>query len=308
MKAKFGIIWNYKWPILLYLSALIVVQIGPYYYKSDTYRAFLYVQLPILYDLLRDYEFVVTCTLFGLGAAIPLFGMPSIKSAFGRNLPLNEKGLLTFLKLLDVPVEFKLDRFCQKICHTTPEDAKKKSVASFASSIFLEITQPEKQFKTIIESIFGYYSAIDTTNAKFKVVLFFIDNDTISGMPFYYPRDCSPSTPVDVLRNPKSAVMVAVKSGRPVIIENIKKPPKGIEFARAEGDDRPGSIMCFPIRINHVNKSRMVLSVFTETPGYFKKSNLEIYEFVIKPFQKRLVIEYCLLALKKMVQAQKGEV
>ncbi|MFP5223275.1 MAG: hypothetical protein ACLGSA_13370 [Acidobacteriota bacterium] len=300
-------LWRYKVPIILYICALVVVQIGPYYYRSDTIRGYLFVEIPSAYDFLRSYELLITVLLFVSGATIPLFGAPSIKAAFGRHLPLNEKGLLTFLKQLDVPVEYKLDRFSQKISKLTDEKEKRKPSSSFVKSLFLDITQPEKQIKTIIESIWGYYSAIDTTNSNFKVVLFFFEEELVQDPMFYYPRHCAPCTPIDILKDPKSAVMVAAKTGHPVIIEDINKSPKEVIFVRQEGDGRTGSIMCFPILINHVNKPKMILSIFTETPGYFRRSNQKIYEFVLKPFKKRLVIEYCLLFLKKTVQTQREE-
>lgn len=299
--------WRYKLPISLYMAAAIVSQIGPWYYRSATLQADVLAFSPPLSQFLASHELAVVTSNIVLTALMAIFGIPAVKVALGKHIPLNENGLLTFLKMLEVPVQYKLDRFCQKIEALSSGAGSGKSAAQ-AKQLFLDITQPDKQIKTIVESIFNYYSAIDTTNSTFKVVLFFVKKGKIVDDPiFYYPRSCAPSTPINKLNSPGTAIMKAVETGKPVILDDIRKAPKDASFVRIDGDDRDGSLMCYPIRIHHINEIRMVLSVFTETPDYFKRKNEKIYRFVIEPFQLRLVIEYCLLTLKKSVLAQEAK-
>lgn len=296
-------IWRYKYPILLYVVASAVAQMGPYFFRSLNIQQSVAKASPLLAEVMLANEPSIIAINTLLSISIALFGIPKIKTALSQHLPLNELGLLTFLRMLDVPVEYKLDRFSKKAHEVLSAGDSLNRKVTNPKSIFNEITQPDKQINTIIEAIWYYYKSIDSGNTKIKVVLFFINNGIIDpGEVYYFPRDCAPNTSTDLISDPRTALMRSVRSGKMVVIDSVKNPPKDVIFARAEGDDRDGSLVCAPIKVNRLQQVRMVISLFAEKPKYFTKNDTEIYKFVLEPFQKRLIIEYCLLKIKSAVQ------
>lgn len=151
---------------------------------------------------------------------------------------------------------------------------------------------------------FYFFTTIDKQNRKIKVVVFNIDeNLTIADTSHYYPRDSHPTTPKELLDNPKSPIINAAKKQKLIIVEDTQNPPQNIEFMKAKDDERRGSLICYPILIPRLKRVRMVVSVFApHSPGYFQEYQRRVYDFVLERFRKRLAIEYCLLLLKKQLQ------
>ena len=309
MKNKLKLAWAFKWPVALYIISSIISQLGQLFFRSSSIQAKVTGISPWTAELMRNNEFE-TCFAFVLfGTIISIYGIPKVRTALGKYIPLNETALLSFLQSLEIPVQYKLDRFSKKIALILKNRELAAPKANSPESMFLEITQPEKQFNTIVEAIWYYHKLVDNSNTSFKVVLFFVEDEALDENTIYYfPRDCSPSTPPSLLADPKTAVMRSARTGKMTIIENVTKPPKDITFVRVEGDDRSGSLLCYPVKINQLNKVRMVISIFCETPNYFSRKSEAIYEFLLAPFKKRLVIEFCLLKLKEEVLTAKEAV
>lgn len=293
--------------LLLYFGAAFIAQAGPIFYRFTGVQTTIKRNIPILYDMLIGNDITIFSFCFILSAGLSIYGIPKVKLIFS-SIP--EKGLLTLFELIDTPVQYKLDRFSNKLKEIKELDASQSKKSGInAKDIFLDITQPVKQIKTIVESIFYYFTSLEDEKISAKVVVFFTkDMELLEDIgPYYYPRDCVPSTPISLLKNPKSPLMTAARTKKPVIIESVKKPPRDIEFVRQPDDDRDGSLLCYPININHLNEVRMVISIFCTTPKFFTKENRAYYEFVLEKFKKRLVIEYSLLILKDRVEAKGGK-
>ncbi len=243
--------------------------------------------------------------LFLKNHPIMMVGFTAIWPAIGANLeifskkhiPLNEQGLLTFLETLERPVQTKLDRFSRKA--TALLDHNNKSISK--QKFFCELTRPFKQIGAIVEAIYSYYKAIDNMGTSFKVVIFFVDNEKILERPlFYYPRDKRPSTPIELLQDEKSTVMTAIKKRKMIVVDDTSK--SGANFVTEDDEKREGSIICYPVIIPGFNRVRLVISKVEDKSKYFSIKNKKIYEFVLRPFSRRLIVEYCLWLMREHVK------
>lgn len=215
---------------------------------------------------------------------------------------MDAKCLGIFLSALEQPVQLKLDRFANAL-----KDAKGATKKVKAKDTFNAITQPRIQCQRIVDAMYSFYCNVDDLDTKFKVVLYFIDEEKIKDNAIYAPLDSPPTTPVKSLSAQDSPIMTAVRKREPVILESVRSSNGSAKFVfRDQEDHRDGSLLCYPIMINHIGSAPMVLSIFTDTPKYFNKENRVAYDYVFKKFQNRLAIEYCLMVLKDATKTSGG--
>ena len=175
-------------------------------------------------------------------------------------------------------------------------------------SVFDEITQPTKQIAEIARAICDLFNLATTDKKRrnlIRVVLATInENNEITGLPIYYPEDEPVRSTVDALNDPSSAIRIAAKTRRIVIITDIAKELKKAKGKRKFADtgneqDNVGSLICYPVLHNGTKRVPFVISIHCEDAGYFKEDFIDLYELTLQRFALRLSLEYSLLTIKE---------
>jgi hypothetical protein len=290
-------LWKARWLWLRILITSVIPCLLLSYYQVNDIKIEINDMSPWLGRHLSSSPFSVNFFCFLIIAISQFLGNKSLREAVLSRIPLNETGLLTFLRVLERPVQKKLDRFTS-VAHELLSD-ERQDVQYSDSEIFCKITKPLEQMACILESIYQFYIGIDSDDARFKIVLYFVERGRLLEKPLLYsPSDCHPTTPIRLLSNSRSPIMTAIRLKKLCLIEDISKPPSGVEFIRGDDRERTGSLLCYPVTVQHIGEVRMVISILCEgRANYFKKGNSKIYNFVFEKFRNRLVIEYGLYML-----------
>lgn len=207
------------------------------------------------------------------------------------------EGLLTLLAALDGVVGAKLNRFAS---HFANRDKLTKETA------FCEITHPEKQIDELVRGICEYFNASQPTKQRrlIRVVLAVLDKGNVVALPIFFPLDEPVKATVEELNRPRSALQIAAKSKKILILEDIAKEVKRPEGKRRyvtteSEDDHSGSLICYPVVFNHTREVPFVISIHCEQEGFFKNPNAELYALSLQRFALRLCLEYSLQQLKE---------
>ena len=297
-------VWKYKVPISLNLVASGIAQLVPLYYKLPDFQAEVKSCYPAVDRFLTNNPVHVFLINWFALFLLPMISILMVKKVISKTIPMDEEKLSIFFAALEQPVQVKLNRFARKAvqilsAHDKPSGKK----------IFDEITQPRKQCKRIIEALYSFYMNVDNRGADFKVVLYFIEDGAVQKDVIYAPPNLPPATSIATLSAPDAPIMTAVRTREPVILEDIQDRSGPVKFVfRDKEDHRTGSLLCYPIVINHMGVAPMVLSVFSNVPNYFNKTNKPVYDYVFRKFQSRLAIEYCLMIIKHSVNGTGGKI
>jgi len=295
--AFFEKVWKYKVPISLNLVAAGTAQLVPLYYKLPNFQADVKASFPAIDSFLINHPVHVFIINWLALFLLPMLSVFMVKRAISKSIPMDEEKLSSFFAALEQPVQIKLNRFATKVV-----SLKESREGISGKKIFDEITQPRKQCRKIVEALYSFYTVVDEKNAEFKVVLYFVEDGEIKKNTIYAPPHLPPATSVEHLSAPDSPIMTAVRTREAVILEDIQDMRGPVRFVfRDQEDKRKGSLLCYPIVINHIGSAPMVLSVFANIPSYFNKNNKPVYDYVFRKFQNRLAIEYCLMVIKAAV-------
>ena len=219
-----------------------------------------------------------------------------------RHAP-DQRGLLTLFDTIEDVVGEKRERFAQKL----QEFREKKSPGTKldGAAVFLSITQPRQQIDSIIEGVLLFFKGIQSRkDTSLRVSLIEVKNRHPVDFLCFFPRDKGPRSAIKDLDNPNSAAARAIKAGGIVVIEDIKSAANKDQFrvtdpSRAEEE---GSMICYPV-LDRSNRAVVLLvCLCSDVPRYFLGRSRKMYGWVFSKFANRLLLEYNLSVLKKLVE------
>jgi hypothetical protein len=174
-------------------------------------------------------------------------------------------------------------------------------------SVFCRITEPSKQIWEIVRSICEFFNATQTEKRRslIRVTLAVIQDKKIVSLPAFFPSDHPIKASVSILNHPKSTFLIAARTRKMVIIENIqkelKKPKVTRRFVDTENEeDNKGYMICYPVYYyNGSENIPYVISIHSDEPDYFKNEFKDLYEHSLHRFALRLSVEHSLLILRE---------
>jgi hypothetical protein len=242
-----------------------------------------------------------------LAAAVWPFAMTALLGVLDRYLvdgqAPDQHGLMMLFYTIEGIVGRKKERFSDTL-HTLA-DGKNDADRLDGGTVFLKITQPVDQMKSIMQGLLIFFKGIQTgKDSGLRVSLIELTNGHPKEFVCFYPEDRGPRSAIKDLDSPKSAVMQAVKNRHLVVIEDIRKGAKAGNFriTDATRKDEPGSMMCYPVDDRISQKPVLVISVCSDVPGYFSRKSAKMYDWVLAKFANRLLLEYNLLRLRRRVE------
>jgi hypothetical protein len=213
--------------------------------------------------------------------------------------PVTSRQLVDFLKILDHIVGKKFERFGTHL----KQFAARRDVS--ATEAFRTITQPDDQIRELVEGIWKYFELTKSdADVDIRVALARMGQEHIEAFECFYPADPGPRSSVESLQSPESGFSTAKRTRRIVIVQDIysegrKKRGKRFVISRPHLEDEEGAMLCYPIEERHINAVPYVVSVCASKRGYFRNSEREKYEVILKRFAQRIVLEYCLKYIKE---------
>lgn len=239
------------------------------------------------------------------------FIYPTLLMAFARFVKhrvnsngINQDVLLSLIAILDRIVGCKARRFGDylKTLNRQPQSGN-------IGPTFETITQPATQIAEITRGVcelFNVLLAEAKPRTLIKVVLARVEDNKVVDMPIFFPEDEPVRTRVEILNQPESTIMTAVRTKKIVIVESTLKESQkksGKRYVASEDDDTDfdGSLICFPIRHDLTNSIPFVLSIHSDEAGVFNKEHAELYKHLLGRFENRISLEYSLMKIKEEV-------
>lgn len=170
-------------------------------------------------------------------------------------------------------------------------------------TIFLKITQPGKQLFLLITALRTIFEKIDP-KTYFRICLFEVKNDKLSGVYYYAPDDDAPKTPLTTLSQSESTIMSSIRDRKMIIIEDIQKElkkDKSRQYVRGTTEKEPGSQLCYPI-VDRKNNVIYVVAINGDRKRCLELSKKKLYSWVIAHIVLRIKLENSLLKLKESVE------
>jgi len=240
--------------------------------------------------------------------AWPLFGTAIISTfehlarKLRRLWTLESEHLVAFITACDDIVGKKLNRF--------GDYAKGLAKTAKPHNTFLDITQPRQQMEHITMS-FWHLLRLTTRDASLKVVLVQITDGLPRQIICRHPNDAV--VPEDLCgQQAKNTLFAqAARTKKLAIIEDIeahvKKPPprkgrirKSYAPIGISGEDC-GSILCFPIVSEQLNRVLFVLSIKSDQVRAIDARFDKKYGTLLKSFGNRLLLEAHLFVIREEV-------
>lgn len=175
-------------------------------------------------------------------------------------------------------------------------------------SVFCTITRPDVQIWELLRGVWQVFDSEkgDDTGRLVRVVLVELRNGVVTRTAVHFPQDEPVRVPVSVLNSPSSAIMVACRSRRLVVIpsvqDELKRPPNQRRYAvdgvRSEAEDF-GSLLCYPVIHGANSDVAFVISIHCDEDGHFKTDKADVYERMLDRFALRIRLEYNLLLMKE---------
>jgi len=201
---------------------------------------------------------------------------------------------ITLLEALDHPLKVKADRFAK--ASVDPE------ILSNPDKTFYKITKPGEQISLLTHACFTFLKFIDTHHFKEKGDITGGLLKFENGKPSRWVGPHSISATPDELNHPKSSVMTAAKTKKPVVISDIqkaiKKKAQNYLPLQKNHNEEKGSLICYPLYHMETKTVPYVLSIHSEEPGYFKEPDF-IVKWGIERFAERILLEHSLEIIRQ---------
>ena len=266
------------------------------FYKHPNFQSYTVTKLPsVVSASLLSYEPIITW----IAVALSICFLWKSPKAPGLNADTSSQLLMS----LDIPVEekaFRMHEFVKE--NLLDQNGNIESMPiDIATSKLFSLINPKVQIEKVLESLkdFLYNSTIKTKKDP-KIVLFMFSEDSIIES-IYWPRNATPRVGFKKLMERQTAVKKAFESGEAVWITDVAKAipnnagvnlESDLEFVDPAPDEKKGSILCYPIFVDCLQRTGMVLSIFVKRPGIFDGDNIEYYTEMLRFFEARLKLEY----------------
>lgn len=245
-----------------------------------------------LTSLINEYPFISFGSVFLYIAALK--AVSGAIKYFGRD-EIDPNKLLIVLRLVREIVSYKAERFGR-----VRRDVADGKITTIQDA-FLCLTQPEQQIAACAQALYSYYSVSADRKAEFRVAVASVRDGSLDSWYCCAPTEDPPATPIDQLRDDKSAISLALSSKSTVIVENTKKAQKKekIAFIRTGpgGINNKGSLICSPI-INSAGDVRFIVCISCYESRFFRKSRRHLYDWVFRHFALRIQLESSLQDVK----------
>jgi len=264
------------------------------FYSNKTFGQYVTSNLPVVAQFLNAQAiWAIVCAAIYPGIVVAL--SQSVSQRVQSKGP-NVENLLALLATLDGVVGAKLNRFADFVRNT-------QSLGK--ESAFCTITSPEKQIEELIRGVCTFFIATqpDKPRRLIRVVLAVLEEGKVTALPIFFPQDEPVRATIEELNEPRSAIQLAAKGKKILIVEDIAKEVKKREAKRrfapsGNEDDQFGSLICYPIVYNHTGIVPYVISIHCEEEGFFKHEEAALYELFLQRFALRICLEYSLQQIK----------
>jgi hypothetical protein len=236
-------------------------------------------------------------------AALPFvieLGLSLLRERIG--LPkLTNQGYYDLMSIIDRDiVGSKMNRFGEKAKEVA--NRKKGQHRLTCTEIFKEITQPEQQFQVISRAIFDYFmSTMRQDSVDLEVFIVETDDTKPIARLAFYPKNHVPM-PVEKLQPDASAFCTALRIKQMHIIPDTEKEAGKARpgYLKIDGDyNGPSSMICYPIKHGELDRYVMAVAIRAKKTDVFRVSDRVQYQYVMEVFERRLLIEYSLLRLRR---------
>ena len=200
--------------------------------------------------------------------------------------------------------QFKNLNDCLKLLNVCIDDVVKTKTKRFVDyannetlqkeKIFLDITRPDIQMTQIISQLnifFRMKYQDETINVNLLKVQ---DRNRIE----HFVSLSGQKTDDSILCKKESTAKACFNSKEICIIENTDKEHS--HFVQSD-NKKIKSIICYPIQID--SKVKYIISITSSRTKTFKKSQKELYEYVLEQFSNRIILENSLDTLKEKAHA-----
>lgn len=221
-----------------------------------------------------------------------------------KSMPVEQEHLASLLEIIERIVGYKSTRFEDQ--HRAADAERPRD----AGSVFLSITQPERQIAWLTEGIWSFFNRASWAKkegVRFRVMLAAVEQGKVLNPWFCYSPEQDPphSLPED-LPEKKNILTEAIRKRELIIIPDVKteaarsRRPRGSKYNLGkyeEGD--AASLLCYPVVRHRTREVAYVVIVGANRPSYFKEDARELYELVLLSFACRIRMEHSLKLLKK---------
>lgn len=240
---------------------------------------------------INTYEFIINYrAFFNIIVIISIFIIPAIGYSLEKKFINN-----TYKELYDAVqkllfglgnvVDTKRKRFCEYLSNkhegASPEDTFKK------------ITQPKVQILEIFNNIKYTFSSL-TGDVELKMSIIYCENNRLNN--YFFHSDDNPTVSVEDLKENESTAKLCLKNKKIVLIPNTSRREKDQWFYESDLNNTK-SVICYPI-ING-KKIEYIISLTSKEKNLFKTKYRNLYDFILKEFSDRIILENYLLNLKR---------
>lgn len=211
--------------------------------------------------------------------------------------------LTALISALDNVVGKKMNRFGEYAKKMQNNNMKKEE-------IFEKITQPDIQIEHLILNLHNLISLL-TNDQSIKIVLAEIKDSIPIEYKCFMPNDIIPPLNLTNGDAKNSFFHYCASERKTVFISDIEKhlnknkntKRKANNYVPSRNsDDNIGSIICYPVIHEHLNKVIYVISFKSKVVNLFNEKFKKDHSFFVDEFIKRLTLEYSLFYLKNGAQ------
>ncbi|WP_347455338.1 hypothetical protein [Acinetobacter thermotolerans] len=217
----------------------------------------------------------------------------------------DEKNILdrfavVLLATIETVVEEKRKRFATAVENLLQNGTNQPT----ASTVFKNITQPEKQIQSIIKALEACYKTL-YPKIYFKIALMEVENHTLKKWAYFLPYTARPNTSIDELKSPESAISQALASKSIVVVEDVQKEltkTQNKKYIKGSTKSHENwSQLCYPIRSITSNEVIFIICIAAKEANFFHndQESLRSYEWLLDFFSSRLALEHSLAELKE---------
>lgn len=290
----------FKSRLYKFIVALVVAVNGYLLFalSSDDQKLALQTNLGKVGGGIVDYSGIIVFISIFLGGLISIFLGWLQEKVDKKNVI--DRFAVVLLETIESVVEEKRKRFAEAVHDLLQNNANQPT----ASTVFKNITQPEKQVKNIIKALEVCYKTL-YPKVYFKIALMEVENSNLKGWAYFLPYRARPNTPIDELKRSESAISQALVTKEIVIVEDVQKELKksvGKKYIKGSTKSNENwSQLCYPIKSITSNEVIFIICIAAKEANFFydKEEFLDSYKWLLDFFSSRLALEHSLAELKE---------
>lgn len=262
-------------------------QTGEFFLENGGWFTFLTIVIPSLYGILNSY-----------------IASKCVDNSLQENFDQLSKQYDITIKVLEQLEKVVIEK--RQLLASASKDYLSTPQTPNYKTVFIRITQPEKQIKLLIESLHDCIKSI-YPNEFLKVALVRVKNGQLDDWVCHSPYNTTPRTTIDQLKHPDSTFSRVLSMKKMIIVADTQTEIQrqgGSDIMYIQGNTDPSESwcqVCVPIHSINSNEAIFIISIAIKAANVISPENEKFLEWLFKFFISRLALEHSLKEIKERI-------